>query len=539
MEACEVFTRCSDQFWDGLVTAEVCLKPDFAPVPVCQDDYQSLIMSFLDINGNDLLLSSVLGKKGSSSSDGNFLGRRCLWLGQEINGQAWRVCQLQEHDAMRLCLQRGMRVEDKRAQVKAGKGWLFAETAKAAEDHEAKGATAPQAHLFMPLHGRDGCIGLLHLTSGCAEEFTEAKQESFAPLAEAMGMQLSALRLHVLLERERQRQQALANDYRSMLENMLPPHVVDQLTKARGCGGAEPSRECTPTAWDDRLFRSRSRSDDLPYSGGGSASATPTGSLSPSPTADTLPSPSRVRGAWAGTETLQLHRRSSKKRLSSSKLVQRLDKLAYAEYHDCVAILFTDIKGFTSLSERLEPEGVMVMLDDLFARFDDIISAAGSVAYKVETIGDAYMVAFGLFEDEPDEHKAAVSAVRVASSMVQAARRVHVTFEDGSEEPVQIRAGIALGQIMSGIIGKKMPRYCMFGDTVNTASRMESTGVAGMVHITESIRDACLGSPEGKSLDFQDSGGREVKGKGFMKTYLLEPDQVLSLEHHRSEKAIV
>merc|ERR1719419_1455557 len=107
--------------------------------------------------------------------------------------------------------------------------------------------------------------------------------------------------------------------------------------------------------------------------------------------------------------------------------------------------------------------------------------------------------------------------------MVRAAQLVSAP----SGGPIQIRVGVQLGRAMSGIVGKKVPRYSMFGSTVNTASHMESTGVPGKIHVTECVWRACRQEKQGRALAFCSNGSQQVPGQGLMETFLLEPKQVL------------
>ncbi|EFJ48573.1 guanylyl and adenylyl cyclase family member, partial [Volvox carteri f. nagariensis] len=134
--------------------------------------------------------------------------------------------------------------------------------------------------------------------------------------------------------------------------------------------------------------------------------------------------------------------------------------------------------GFTPMCKEVEPRAVMVMLNELFTRFDALLDVFG--VRKVETIGDAYFVAVGAPRRVASSH--ALSVIGFAKAMLSAARHVSMPT-DG--QPVQIRIGIHTGPALSGLLGRRMPRFCLFGGAVATAARMESTGVPGAVHISE------------------------------------------------------
>ncbi|KXZ55658.1 hypothetical protein GPECTOR_2g1208 [Gonium pectorale] len=180
-------------------------------------------------------------------------------------------------------------------------------------------------------------------------------------------------------------------------------------------------------------------------------------------------------------------------------------------------------KGFTSMCGVVKPATVMAFLNDLYTRLDAMLDAFG--VYKVETIGDCYVAAGGLMK--VDEETGAVTVrsddvdpqhahrtVQFAKAILRAASSVRLPT---SGEPVRLRVGIHSGPAMSGVVGTRMPRFCLFGDTINTASRMESTGQPGAVHVSQSTRDL---TPR---EDWVPTGGVEAKGKGRLPTYLLKP----------------
>jgi class 3 adenylate cyclase len=172
-----------------------------------------------------------------------------------------------------------------------------------------------------------------------------------------------------------------------------------------------------------------------------------------------------------------------------------------------VTVLFADLVDFTRRSRRVGPAQVVATLNELFSAFDELAQRQG--LEKIKTIGDAYMVAGGLPERRPD-HAQAVAEMALAMRE-EVARRT-----DPSGRPLALRIGIDAGPVEAGVIGTAKFSYDLWGDTVNTASRMESHGVAGCIQVTERayqrLRDG---------YRFQRRGPIQVRGMGEMVTYFL------------------
>lgn len=181
------------------------------------------------------------------------------------------------------------------------------------------------------------------------------------------------------------------------------------------------------------------------------------------------------------------------------------DQTIIADGFENVSVMFADIVGFTKMSERKSPDELVAQLNAVFTRFDELVEKYG--LEKIKTIGDAYMVSGGLPEHDPGHlEKMADMALDMLSIMK----------ESPELEDLEIRIGIHAGPVVAGVIGVKKFAYDLWGDTVNTASRMESHGVAGQINVTESVRNQLVGK-----FSFEDRGILEVKGKGEMKLFLL------------------
>ncbi|ESP02583.1 hypothetical protein LOTGIDRAFT_138191, partial [Lottia gigantea] len=182
------------------------------------------------------------------------------------------------------------------------------------------------------------------------------------------------------------------------------------------------------------------------------------------------------------------------------------------EAFDCITIYFSDICGFTTISARSKPMEVVDLLNDLYSCFDAILEEFD--VYKVETIGDAYMVASGL--PQRNGHKHAEEIARMSLALLKAIDSFRMRHLP--DEKLKLRIGLHSGPVCAGVVGVKMPRYCLFGDTVNTASRMESHGEGLKIHMSEPTTNILK---KYTSLNIEKRGNIEIKGKGFMTTYWL------------------
>jgi len=175
---------------------------------------------------------------------------------------------------------------------------------------------------------------------------------------------------------------------------------------------------------------------------------------------------------------------------------------------ESVSILFADIVGFTILSEKLSPQKVVDMLNDLFSRFDDLTDKYQ--LEKIKTIGDAYMVASGVPEEKQDH---ALLLIQFAQEILKAIQ----IFNQQHHLKLEIRIGISSGPVVAGVIGKKKFAYDLWGDTVNTAARMEAYGQASKIQVSPTTYKILQ-----TNFTFEKVNAVEIKGKGKMDVYLLK-----------------
>ncbi|MDE2291784.1 MAG: adenylate/guanylate cyclase domain-containing protein [Elusimicrobia bacterium] len=171
------------------------------------------------------------------------------------------------------------------------------------------------------------------------------------------------------------------------------------------------------------------------------------------------------------------------------------------------SVLFSDIVGFTPLSATMSPAELVAVLNKLFSAFDELAEKNG--VEKIKTIGDAYMVCAGLPEPADDHAR---RAAEMALGMAGAVER----FNAENKTTLQVRIGINSGPVVAGVIGLKKFVYDLWGDTVNTASRMESHSLAGRIQVTEATYDLLK-----DGYEFEDRGPIKVKGIGELRTFFL------------------
>jgi class 3 adenylate cyclase len=184
---------------------------------------------------------------------------------------------------------------------------------------------------------------------------------------------------------------------------------------------------------------------------------------------------------------------------------------SYARRHEDVSVLFADIKGFTPIAERLRPEELVTLLDQVFSAFDNIIEKYGME--KIKTIGDAYMCACGL---PVSDQNSSMKAVQAAVDMQAFIKDFCSTDKIGNLPPFQIRIGIHTGPLVAGVVGLRKFAYDIWGDTVNLAAQMEQHSEPGKINISgitnDQIKDVFPSRYRGKI---------EAKGKGEVDMYFV------------------
>jgi len=220
-----------------------------------------------------------------------------------------------------------------------------------------------------------------------------------------------------------------------------------------------------------------------------------------------------VRARERALAELEVERAKSERLLLNVLPASVANRLKESDHHviadgfDTATVLFADIVGFTTLAQTLPPARVVVLLDRVFAGWDGLADRHG--VEKIKTIGDAYMVAGGIPAPHPD-HAEAIADL----ALEMGAEAERCAAESGL--PIAVRIGIDTGPVVAGVIGRTKFSYDLWGDTVNTASRMESHGLPGAIQVSERTYERLRGGYE-----LRRRGTIEVKGKGPMTTYLL------------------
>lgn len=189
-----------------------------------------------------------------------------------------------------------------------------------------------------------------------------------------------------------------------------------------------------------------------------------------------------------------------------------------ADRVDCATMFFSDIVGFTTISSEITPDQVSDMLDRLYLKFD-ALSVKHDV-FKIETIGDAYVGVCNLVKNQESDHAKRIA--EFAIDALNASANTPILPDDASMGTVKIRVGIHCGPLIARVVGSRNPRYCVFGDTVNTTARMESNSMPMRIHCSD--RAAQVLKQQAPTLQLEPRGMIPIKGKGEMSTFFVNHD---------------
>lgn len=192
----------------------------------------------------------------------------------------------------------------------------------------------------------------------------------------------------------------------------------------------------------------------------------------------------------------------------------RSGKTVQPELHEEATLFFSDIVGFTQICDSIFPWDCVDLLNRLYCVMDYLAQTFD--LYKIETIGDSYLCGSGLPTADPRH------AQNVANFAVAVSHCSQLVINPVDGRPIQLRIGIHSGSVMTGVVGMKTPRYCVFGDTVNTASRHESTGVPGKIQCSSITYGQLQHFCDQQEFVFTPRGLVDMKGKGTMATYFLD-----------------
>ncbi|XP_055346886.1 atrial natriuretic peptide receptor 1-like [Paramacrobiotus metropolitanus] len=190
----------------------------------------------------------------------------------------------------------------------------------------------------------------------------------------------------------------------------------------------------------------------------------------------------------------------------------RNKELVAPEYYDGVTVLFSDLPEFAQVGLQCTPMEVIGFLNTIYSTFDEVIPQFD--VYKLETINDSYVITSGAPVRNGSEH--AVVICNLALELIKTSRKIHSPLD--ADRPVESRIGVNTGPVVAGIVGKKMPHYCLFGDTINICSRMGSLGEEGKIHLSETTSAMIM---HRKDFFVIPRGEIYVKGKGVMNTFWL------------------
>jgi adenylate cyclase len=198
----------------------------------------------------------------------------------------------------------------------------------------------------------------------------------------------------------------------------------------------------------------------------------------------------------------------------------KLKEKLIVDHFDEASVIFVDLVGFTQASSKSTPRDIVLMLNEIFTSFDQVTVKHG--LEKIKTIGDCYMAAAGIPSYREDHAILAVKWALEVAELMKNYKYLPKDPESGTDElHIQFRMGLNCGPAIAGVIGEQKFIYDLWGDTVNTASRMESSSLVGKIHCTEIFKNKVFDKREELEIEFFDRGEIEIKGKGRMRTFFI------------------
>jgi class 3 adenylate cyclase len=224
----------------------------------------------------------------------------------------------------------------------------------------------------------------------------------------------------------------------------------------------------------------------------------------------------------AKTQDLSLEKQKTEKLLLNilpQPIAERLKKneTLIVDHFEEASVIFVDLVGFTQVSEKFTPRDIVLMLNEIFIRFDQVTAKYG--LEKIKTIGDCYMAASGIPSYHEDHAESAVKWALEISDIMKNYQYMPKDPQSGSKpQKVEFRIGLNCGPVVAGVIGEKKFIYDLWGDTVNIAARMQSYSLEGKIHCSEVFKNKVYNGRAELDIDFVNRGELEIKGKGKMKT---------------------
>jgi class 3 adenylate cyclase len=180
-----------------------------------------------------------------------------------------------------------------------------------------------------------------------------------------------------------------------------------------------------------------------------------------------------------------------------------------------ICVLFTDIVSYTELAKLYDDSVIYKMLNDIYTKFDDIVNRYGNLQ-KIETIGDAYMVVSDIYTNDRENN--VKNIILLAINLLKEIKNI----TSPNNKPLQLRIGINIGKVVVGILGVEIPRLCVIGNTVNVASRLQSTADPNTIHISKHVYEIAEKTNFGMNIEFELKENIFLKNIGTTNTYVIK-----------------